>query len=105
MKNLILTLFAISTIFYLVEYKAYTWDPCVYDGNGIASCVLINCGIGGCEVGARSFFVKSLDDVKNLVDRNGTEHLDGVYRIEYGSGGVAMHRLKLVPAFEIVDEK
>jgi hypothetical protein len=97
MKNIVCTIFGFLTIFYLVEYESYTWDPC--QGN---ICLTINCPFEGCRADERHFFVKSIGEVRDIVEKNGHEHLSGMYRIEY-DGKVTMHELKLVPTFDIQD--
>ena len=88
------------TIFFLVEYESYTWNPC----NGDACLAIICYGPGGmCETPGASFFVKTMGEVREIVDRNGTEHLGGMYRIEYSDGKAKVHELKLVPSFVIED--
>jgi len=86
------------TIFFLVEYESYTWNPCSGD-----MCLAINCPGGLCESPSQQFFVKTLEEVKTIVDRNGTEHLKGMYRIEYDSINkkATVIELKLVPSFEV----
>ena len=93
----------ILTVFFLVEYESYTWNPC--DGN---TCLAIYCGEDGvCDEASRHFFVKTIEEVRELVRRNGTEHLYGMYRIEYENPNIAPQiiELELVPDFKIEDKE
>jgi len=98
MKNIILVL----TVFFLVEYGAYSWDPCGEEGN----CLTIYCPGGVCETPAHQFFVKTLEEVREIIDKNGTKHLQGMYRIEWNGNTkhVKVIPLKLVPSYEIEEE-
>ena len=94
----------ILTVFFLVEYKSYTWNPC--SGN---TCLAICCGedcTGPCTSPAHQFFVKTLGEVRELIKNNGTEHLSGMYRIEYDQNLKAAYviELELVPDFEITEK-
>ena len=98
MKKYILILF---TMFFLVEYESYTWNPC--DGD---TCLSIFCGGGDCETPARQFFVKTIREVRELVDKNGTEHLVGMYRVDISNFDktVTVKELKLVPDYDIQEK-
>lgn len=88
-----------TTVFFLVEYEAYEWNPCS-GGN----CLAIYCGEDGmCDTPAKQFFVKTLDEVREIIDRNGTDHLLGMYRIDYDRKAqkADVIELKLVPSFEV----
>ena len=87
-----------KTVFFLVEYEAYEWNPC---SNG--TCLSIDCGGPLCKSPPKQFFVKTIEEVRQLVDRNGTDHLGGMYHIEWDgeTKSAAVIELKLVPSFEI----
>ena len=56
-----------------------------------------------CDTPAKQFFVKTLDEVREIIDRNGTDHLLGMYRIDYDRKAqkADVIELKLVPSFEV----
>jgi len=94
----------ILTVFFLVEYESYTWNPCT--GN---TCLSICCGedcMGPCTSPAYQFFVKTLGEVRELIKKNGTDHLVGMYQINYNvtSKAVNVIELKLIPDFEIKEK-
>lgn len=62
---------AAGTTFFVVEYESYTWSLCGPDG----TCLAINCSFEGCTTPGMHFFVKTLGEVRELVNHNGTEHL------------------------------
>ena len=93
------------TVFFLVEYESYTWNPCA----GV-TCLAICCGedcMGPCTNPAYQFFVKTIEEVRELVKKNGTEHLSGMYRIDYDSNNKSADviELELVPDFTIVEPR
>jgi len=69
----------------------------------------ICCGedcMGPCTSPAYQFFVKTLGEVRELVKKNGTDHLVGMYQINYNvtSKAVNVIELKLIPDFEIKEK-
>jgi len=59
--------------------------------------------MGPCETPSYQFFVKTIGEVRELVKHNGTEHLSGMYQIEYNQRDKAANvkELELVPDFTI----
>lgn len=101
MKYIKMTMLVV-TVFFLVEYEGYEWNPCD-DGN----CLAIYCGPSGmCSTPATQYIVKTLGEVREIVDKNGTEHLSGMYRIEWNSDQkqATVTLLKLVPSYAIEDD-
>ena len=75
-------LFCVLTVFYLVKFEGYTWDPCSYSPNGYGTCLAINCPSGGCTVAEEINVCTDKDCIKNLLNKRGTEHLEGVYEVQ-----------------------
>jgi hypothetical protein len=74
MMKTLLSLFLIGTIF-IIQYKGYYFDPC--DGD---MCLAIE----GHDVAAETFFCDDVECVESILNKQGVEHLLGVFRLNYG---------------------
>jgi hypothetical protein len=102
-KNLMAAFLSVFIVFFIVDYSSYTWDPCT-NGN----CLTIYCPGGECEVPAQNFIVKTLGEVKEIVNNNGTEHLKGIYKVEYRPGFyrvLDVTEMEAVPQFDIEEKR
>lgn len=86
MKKILPTLFCIFTVFFLVKYEGYTWNPCSIDKNGLGTCLAISCPLGGCTVSEEIRVCTDTQCVKEILKKRGTEHLEGVYRVIINDG-------------------
>ncbi|MCE5265678.1 MAG: hypothetical protein LLG97_19390 [Deltaproteobacteria bacterium] len=106
MKNTISILLLVFSMFYLVEYEAYQWDPCTLDAQtGIGNCLAINCPPGGCVVEATQDICADIACVRNILDKKGVEHLKGVWKVRWlGTGDspvVLVDRMKPVATYDL----
>lgn len=69
-------IFCMFAMFYIVEYRGYYWDPCSTNG----ACLLVP----GRDVSAEVHVCKDLSCVENILNKNGTQHLEGVYEVIIG---------------------
>jgi hypothetical protein len=63
---------------YVIEYESYKWNPC--SGN---ACLAIMCPPDGCHADGKYIVCKDELCVTNILDKNGEEHLSGIWRIDY----------------------
>lgn len=87
--------------FYVVQYEEYTWSPCK-DG----FCYSIACPPGGCATKAERIICAEMACVEEIVNKNGTDHLIGIWKVEWITGMESSHTIKklgVVQAYKIAE--
>ncbi len=93
--SLFLMLFS---IFYIVHYESYTWNPC-----GEFTCLAINCPIGGCRAPANTITCDDKDCVREALQKHGTAHLMGVFKIDLNNQKI--EKLKVVESYDVKEDE
>ena len=103
MKNLVVLMLCLFSVFYLLRYEGYYYDPCPRPGGVCFS-------IPGYQVSPNEVICPTLECAKKHLDEKGTNHLEGIWRIEifwYGNTPTIprIKKLKVVPSYDLEEEK
>lgn len=86
--------------FFIVEYEGYNWNPCSGDW-----CLLVNCPGGTCRVDGEIYFVNTIQEAQEILNKNGIEYLHKVYRVDWEplTQHAKVFELTVVPSYSIQD--
>ncbi len=106
MKKLVVLIFCLFSVFYLLRYAGYYFDPCTKQSGEGMFCLAIN----GYQVAPNEVICPTVQCVRKHLDEKGTNHLEGVWLVEilwFGNSPMIhqIKKLKIVPSYNVEEEE